>query len=203
MEKNNRKDFLEAYQLNLAFKDEALRQGAADEGVQVISNEVGEFISFYIKNKGIKEVVEIGSGFGYSTKLLHILLPEARIVSLERYYPRFEKARDSLKDSRVKFINMDALDYLKERKESIDLLFLDGSKPHYIHFLESALPLMSSGSLIIADNILARGLSYDRESTRRHRTLQRRMKEFLDLCFREFHGTILPIDDGLLIGEKL
>ncbi len=203
METSEKKAFLENYQTNLVFKDEGLRASALEEGVNVISNEIGEFISFYLKNKSIGEVVEIGSGFGYSTKFLHILLPQANIISIERYLPRYERAKSFLVSPKVSFFNMEAQDYLDKREESIDLLFLDGSKPHYVHFLERALLLMPRGSILIADNILARGLSYDLENKRRHRTLQKRMKEFLDLVFREFHATIIDIDDGLLIGEKL
>lgn len=199
----SRRKFLEKYQRNLVFKDEDLRKTSQETGVSVISDEIGEFISFYLKDKDIKEVVEIGSGYGYSTKFLHILLPQARIHSLERYEPRYDRAREFLIHDQVEFFLMSGQDYLDKRKDKIDLLFLDGSKPHYIHFLEAALPLMDQGAILLADNIFARGLSYDEDIHRRHKTLQRRMAEFLDLAFKEFHATLLPIDDGLLIGEKL
>lgn len=198
----NRQAFIEKYQKNLPFRDEALRQAAAERGVSVLSDDVGEFISFYVSRRSIKEVVEIGSGYGYSTQLLHILLPEANIVSLERYAPRYEIARKNLVHPRVTFIHGDGERYLQDRKEKIDLLFLDGSKPHYVSFLKEALPLLNPSSLLIADNIFARGLSYDEKSERRHRTLQRRMKAFLELAFEEFHAILLPLDDGVLIGEK-
>lgn len=200
---NSRKNFLEDYQRNLVFKDEALREASQATGVSVISNEIGEFISFYLNNKDIYEVVEIGSGYGYSTKFLHILLPEARIHSVERYFPRYERAREYLVSERVEFFNMSGEYYLAKRKEKIDLLFLDGSKPHYVHFLEAALPLMDRGAILLADNIFGRGLSYEEEVDKRHRTMQRRIREFLDLAFEEFHASLLPIDDGLFIGEKL
>lgn len=194
--------FIEKYQRNLPFKDESLRLEAKRQGVSVISNEVGEFLAFYLKNKIVEEVVEIGSGYGYSTKLLHLLLPKANIVSLERHIPRYEVAKDFLSHPNIEFVLGDGQDYLAKRKKKIDLLFLDGSKPHYVYFLQEALAHMNKGSLLIADNIFARGLSYDSKCDRRHRTLQRRMHAFLELVFEEFHATILPIDDGLLIGEK-
>lgn len=199
---SDRQAFIKKYQRNLPFKDEELRQRASEVGVSVLSDEIGEFLAFYLKNKSIKEVVEIGSGFAYSTKLLHILLPEANIVSLERHKPRYEIAKKLLNHPKVHFILGDGQSYLNKREKGIDLLFLDGSKPHYCFFLEEALPLMEKGSLIIADNIFGRGLSYDKNSEKRHGTLQRRMGVFLELAFKEFDATLLDLDDGLLIGER-
>lgn len=199
---SDRRAFIQKYQKNLPFKDEDLRQRADKVGVSVLSDEIGEFLAFYLKNKSIKEVVEIGSGYAYSTKLLHILLPQANIVSLERHAPRYEIAKKLLDHPRVNFILGDGQTYLRQRKRGIDLLFLDGSKPHYCFFLQEALPLMKKGSILIADNIFGRGLSYDKKSEKRHGTLQRRMEAFLDLAFEEFDATLLAVDDGLLIGEK-
>ena len=199
---SDRQAFIQKYQKNLAYKDEELRKRAEARGVSVLSDEIGEFLGFYLKNKTNKEVVEIGSGYAYSTKLLHILLPEANIVSLERHAPRYEIAKTLLNHPKVEFILGDGQSYLNQREKAIDLLFLDGSKPHYCFFLQEALPLMKKGSFLIADNIFGRGFSYNKESEKRHGTLQRRMATFLDLAFKEFNATLLPLDDGLLIGEK-
>lgn len=199
---NSRENFLQQYRKNLLFSNEELRQEAASIGVSVLSDEVGEFISFYLRGKEINEIVEIGSGVAYSTTLLHLLFPKANLVSLERYEPRYEMAKKNLVSEQVSFLLEDGEDYLRRRKKAIDLLFLDGSKPHYIHFLELALPMMEKGALLIADNIFGRGLSYEKNIDRRHKTLQKRMSAFLELVFEEFHATLLPLDDGLLIAER-
>lgn len=198
----SREDFLGQYRKNLPFSDEHLRQEASEIGVSVLSDEIGEFLSFYLHDKLIQEIVEIGSGVAYSTRLLHLLFPKANLVSLERYAPRHALAKEGLQSPQIEFILGDGEEYLKKRKKSIDLLFLDGSKPHYISFLQEALHLLPKGSILVADNIFGRGLSYEENVHRRHKTLQKRMKAFLDLAFKEFHATLLPLDDGLLIAER-
>ena len=198
----SREHFLKQFRKNLIYTDEKLRQEAADLGVSVLSDEIGEFLSFYLKGKEMHEIVEIGSGVGYSTTLLHLLFPKAHLVSVERYEPRHLLAKKNLKAETVSFLHESGEDYLRSREVPIDLLFLDGSKPHYISFLELALPLLKEGSILIADNIFGRGLSYEEDIPRRHKTLQKRMKAFLELVFEEFHASLLPMDDGLLIAER-
>ncbi len=114
-----------------------------------------------------RRILEIGTLGGYSTIWLARALPEdGRLISLE-YEPRHATvARSNLTRAglaqRVEVRTGRALDALAtlavEISEPFDMVFIDADKDAYLEYLQWALRLTRPGSLIVADNVVRRGV---------------------------------------------
>ncbi|WP_459128812.1 O-methyltransferase [Guggenheimella bovis] len=176
-------------------------QHAANElGVSALEADVAEFLLFFLKGLKKKHVVEVGTGVGYSAMLFRKIFPQASIVTIDRVEKRQDKAKEFLAEN-IRFILSEGTACLTEFTEPIDLLFLDGAKAQYLSMLKAAEKNFTEDILIIADNIFARGKSYE-VVNHRFRTLQNRMKSFLDYVDTNYEMVILNIGDGLLLARK-
>ncbi|WP_432563833.1 O-methyltransferase [Kineococcus sp. SYSU DK003] len=126
----------------------------------------GGLLSLLVRLSGARTVLEIGTLGGYSTIHLARALPAGgRVVSLE-FDPRHaEVARRNVEragfadvvDIRVGAA-LDTLPVLQaEGAGPFDLVFIDADKPNNPHYLEWALRLTRSGSLIVGDNVVRAG----------------------------------------------
>lgn len=195
--------FLDKYRVNISFNDDEYINFSKSKSVIVLEDEIAEIILFILKTNKINSLVEIGSGTGYSAKLFSTVIDSKNIVSVESDYERYKLAKEYNKDNDIEFKNLEGSEYLKNRKEKIDLLFLDASKSHYLEFLNSAEHLIKTNTIILADNIFARGITYDRNIKKRHRTIQNKMKLFLNEIFSEKYNTVLlDIGDGLVYAKR-
>ncbi len=114
-----------------------------------------------------RRILEIGTLGGYSTIWLARTLPtDGQLITLE-YEPRHaEVARANLVRAglaeRVEVRVGRALDTLAalaaEGTAPFDMVFIDADKDTYLEYLEWALRLTRSGSLIVADNVVRRGI---------------------------------------------
>ena len=141
-----------------------------------------------------------------------IFRPETcRILTIENYGPRIEKARKNIGASgfggRITLLEGDAEEILPTLEESEDLIFMDAAKGPYIRFLPEVKRLMRPGSLLISDNVLQDGDLVESHYIveRRNRTIYRRMREYLralkdDECLET---SILPLGDGVSVSVML
>jgi len=114
-----------------------------------------------------RRILEIGTLGGYSTIWLARALPEdGRLISLE-YEPRYaEVARANIVRAglaeRVEIRIGRGLETLAalagEGAAPFDMVFIDADKDAYLEYLQWALRLTRSGSLIVADNVVRRGV---------------------------------------------
>ncbi len=123
-----------------------------------ISKEQGEFLTQLIIEKGIKNIVEFGTSFGISTLFLAqgALETGGRIVTTELIESKAAKAQENFKEAGVdQLIEVkvgDALDTLKDYKEPIDLLLLDGWKDLYLSLFRLMEPNFHPNTLVYVDN---------------------------------------------------
>lgn len=126
------------------------------------------------KTAGVKRVLEIGVYIGYSSLMwADVVGPEGKVTGLEFNPAYAEKAKAAYAKYGAKNIEVlvgDALEQLPQLSpdEPYDLIFIDAQKsgyPAYLRtILERSLPgsgnkrLLRVGGLIVADNVLRRGL---------------------------------------------
>ena len=106
---------------------------------------------------------EIGTAIGYSAILLAgILAPGGRIDTIERDEGMLLKARENIKRAGlgevIGIIAGDAKDVLKCLDKQYDMVFLDAAKGQYPQLLPDCLRLLKSGGLLVADNVLYKGM---------------------------------------------
>lgn len=124
-----------------------------------ISPETGEFLyNFIIKNK-IKNVIELGTGIGYSGVWMGLALKQVggKLFTIEKrdYKSKiakvyFEKANINYKIFEEEIET--ALPKLAKEVERLDLLFFDANRAKFIEYLETLLPIISTKTFLIVDN---------------------------------------------------
>ncbi len=87
--------------------------------------------------------------------------------------------------------------------EFFDLIFIDASKSHYREFFDEAIKLCRSGSVIICDNVLMRAqtVSDEYDRLKKHKTMIRRMREFMQyiISLETIETSVNSLGDGIAI----
>jgi predicted O-methyltransferase YrrM len=191
---------------NAAFKQalhDAAKAGLPE--INVSPNE-GKLLYLLAKIAGARRILEIGTLGGYSTMWLASALPaDGKIVSLELEEKHAAVARKNLERagllSKVEIQVGDARQLLAKLKPGFDLVFIDADKESYPVYLDFALKLTHSGSLILADNVLRRVT----EGNDSHAHGIREFNRKLAAC-PELETILLPIVrekiDGLAIARR-
>ncbi|NEB07968.1 O-methyltransferase [Streptomyces coelicoflavus] len=164
---------------HLAPDDDALAaaRGESDAAglppVNVTANQ-GKLLQLLAQIQGARTVLEIGTLGGYSTIWLARALPsDGRLVTLEYSARHAEVATrniaraglDALVDVRVGPALESLPKLADENPPPFDLVFIDADKGNNPHYLEWALRLTSTGSLIVIDNVVRGGRVADADDT--------------------------------------
>ena len=99
----------------------------------------------------------------------------------------------------------DCLEILEKLQEPYDLIFMDAGKGHYNHFLPHCLRLLKDDGIIIADNVLFRGMVASDELVKRRKiTIVKRMRSYLDLVSQDdsLITSVIPMGDGIAITKR-
>jgi caffeoyl-CoA O-methyltransferase len=138
-----------------------------------VPSHVGKMIYLLTRLRRPRKVLEIGTLGGYSTLwILQALEPEARLISLELEAEHAAVARSHLRSYENQFeIRVgDAAVFLKSMEEKsegpFDLIFIDADKESYSTYLKLVLPLTTSGTLILTDNLIPKGEAVDNPNPR-------------------------------------
>lgn len=105
-----------------------------------------------------KDVLEIGTSTGYSGLWLALALQKTggRLTTFEIDSGRAAVARRHFReagvDQIVTIVEGDAHQRIKERKDPVDLVFIDADKEGYVDYLRQVLPLLRPGGVILAHN---------------------------------------------------
>lgn len=127
-----------------------------------VSVQQGKFLSLLAGAIGARRILEIGTLGGFSTIwLARGAGAQGRVVTLEYEPKHAEVARGNLERAglgdRVQVIVGAALDSLPTVTGPFDLIFIDADKENNIAYLEWAVRLAHSGSVIVVDNVIREG----------------------------------------------
>ncbi len=124
-----------------------------------VGAERGRLLRLLVEAIDAKNVVEIGTSTGYSGLWLCLGMQNTggRLTTLEIDPTRAAQAQKHFVqagvDGRVTVILGDAHETVNRLKDPIDALFLDADKEGYKSYLQTLLPLVRPGGLIMADNV--------------------------------------------------
>lgn len=122
----------------------------------------GNFLKMLVRLSGARRVLELGMFTGYSALMMAEGLPEdGRVITCD-VNPKAEAvARRYFSESphghKIEIRMGPALDTIKTLEGSLDFVFIDADKTNYSNYYEAALPLLKTGGLIVADNVLWSG----------------------------------------------
>lgn len=197
---------------NFAQEDETIKQivkNSLAKGIPEIqvSPEGGKFLQLLCKMVNAKDVLEVGTLFGYSSIWIARVLPDdGKLTTLEISPEHAEAAKENFKsagvENKIDLLFGDAnksLDTLKGKK--FDFAFIDADKPSYSNYYDKIVPLMRQGGVIAFDNTLKEGRVIDTEPDEYVRGIQiLNQKISTD---KRIMSLLVPISDGVTIGVIL
>lgn len=181
-----------------------------------INPEEGKLIQTLIKLGNIKNILEIGTLYGYSTIwFARGISNNGKIITIEKEPENAKIARENFNklennlSNNIEIINGDAneeLEKLVQKQLVFDMVFIDADKSSYPNYLNFTDKLLKKGGLIIADNTFLSGAVYNDYLTDRVRfKAQKNMRLFNKMLTNKikYQSIMINTDEGLSIAIKL
>ena len=159
------------------------------------------------RDKRPSRVLEVGTAIGYSSLLIaREMLPGGQLISIDTDGDRQKIATHFLAQTElainIEFVTGDACEVIAELAGGFDFVFIDAAKGQYVNYLLALLPLLQTGAVIVADNVLFRGwVESDIEPPRRYRTIVCRLQQYLAIVRDKalFATEVYDVGDGLAV----
>lgn len=187
-------------------KIEQIKVKARENHVPILQDDSLKFIETILEIRKPVKILEVGTAVGYSAiNFSKHLAENGKIVTMELNKETAEEAKENIKalglENTIEVVNMDAYEYMKTLDEKFDVVFIDAAKGQYMNYLKEALRLTSSGSVIIADNVLLRGMVMGGYNEHKHRTAVTRLREYIEAVTTDEHlvSTVVDIGDGVAV----
>lgn len=166
----------------------------------------GRFLSVISKMLCPQRILELGTFTGYATLCMaEGLAKNGKITTLDinedlAHLPQKYFAESEYSEQ-IEFRLEDAREYLKNSKETFDLVFIDANKGAYLDYFHWIKPRLKSGSVVLFDNVLWYGKVLE-ESPKSKMT--KTIKTLNDLIPKDedFDSFILPLRDGVSMLRK-
>lgn len=177
---------------------------AKDNHVPIIDADALNAVKQYIKIKGVKRILEIGTAIGYSAMHFASVSEEIKLTTIEKDPESYELAKSNIESSpyndRIELILGDAKEVELGNKR-FDFLFIDASKGNNQFFFDKYKEYLTDDALIIVDNIFIRGLIVEDEvANKNKRKLRDKVRNFNQtMKDSEYSTSFLNIGDGLLV----
>lgn len=187
-----------------------LEKFAIENRVPIIQKETAKFLEFMISMKEPNNILELGTAIGYSSILMSKTLNnKCKITTIERDEKMINLAKENIKsfglEGNIEIKEGECLEILEELDDKYDLIFMDAGKGHYNHFLPHCLRLLSDKGVIIADNVLFRGMVASDDLVKRRKiTIVKRMRTYLDIVSNDKNliTTVIPMGDGIALTKR-
>ena len=187
-------------------KMEKIKNEARQNHVPILQDASLEFIETILEIKKPESILEVGTAVGYSALQFSKHLKEnGKIITMELNEDTANIARENIKelgkDNVIEVVNSDAYEYMKTLEGPFDVIFIDAAKGQYMKYLEQALRLTRSGSLIIADNVLLRGMVMGEYNEHKHRPAVKRLREYITAVTTNENlvSCVMDVGDGVAI----
>lgn len=197
--------------LGISKATEEIKTIAMENNVPIIPEETVAFFNFFFKQRPVKNLLEIGTAYGYSASMFHDFLPDAHITTIERFdlmidYATSHFQKYELTDS-ITLLSGQAQDILPTLETAAyDCIFMDCAKAKYVEFLPECLRLLPQHGCLMIDDVFQAGTVFEADETisRGARKIHKRLKQLLDVVHQTngLTSSLLPLGDGLLMISK-
>lgn len=189
---------------------ENIRIEARANHVPILQDIALDLIMKILEERKPNSILEIGTAVGYSALCFSRCLTEdGKIVTVEVNENMYNKARENIlkagKEDVICQLLGDAETLIKEIDGIFDVVFIDAAKGQYLKYLEQAMRLTKKGSIIIADNVLYRGLVRSDYNEHKHRTAVNALRNYIKTVTEDerLDSTIYDIGDGVAISYRI
>ena len=211
---NINEEYIDEYLRELLAKSKEflirMEEYAEENHVPIVQPEVAQLMKVLLRSNKPKKILEIGTAIGYSALvMMDTLEGKCHITSIERREDMIDLAKDFISKTpygdNITIIQGDANEALDQLEGSYDLIFMDAAKGQYMEFFDKCTKLLNPGGMIIADNVLFRGMvASDELVIRRKITIVKRLRKFLKYIneVEGFTSSVIPIGDGVALIYK-
>lgn len=189
---------------------EEMEAYAAEHRVPISDREVARFLEITARATAARRVLEIGMAIGYAAIHLARALPEdGEVVTIEPSEQMISAAGSYVEraglSGRVRVERGYALEVLPRLEGPFDIVFLDAVKEEYTDYLELSLPLLRTGGVVIADNLLWGGQVAGEIKAPEQTASTQALRAFNQHFVRhpQLLAEVLPLGDGLGYAVKL
>lgn len=187
-----------------------IAESARKRRIPVCHPEVAALLRVLVRIRCAMRILEAGTAVGFSAATMALAQPAGGIVDTMELDPAMaDEAEDNLRalalSSRVRVLRGDAADTMQCLHTPYDLIFLDAAKGQYPDYLAEALRLLAPDGVLIADNVLCRGLVAREQVPHKHRTIHGRLRSFLDSLLDDpsLETSLLEIGDGVTVTVRV
>lgn len=168
-----------------------LERRAHKDEIALIPRSTGRFLSSIVTAMQASRILEVGTGYGYSTLWMALAQPRmGRIWTIE---PQAEHTaialsyfRSAQEDDYIELFDTPALELLENfPQRNLDIVFIAANIDEYERYLELIVPMLKLSGLAIFNDSLAAG-----DFARRF------------LAHPALDATILPLGNGTAIGAR-
>lgn len=186
-----------------------IEKKALAEQVPIVTPEVARLLHFLVASRGAKRILEVGTAVGYSTLWLAFAGgEESKVTTIDWNLFRAEEAEANFRQAgvtkRIQLLKGDAREIIPGLQGPFDFIFLDAMKNHYPEILPMVVKLLSPGGLLVADNVLFRGMVALEEVPDKYKRGVGNLRQFLDELTNhpQLETVILPLGDGVSLSQK-
>lgn len=168
----------------------------------IITDEGLLFLLAIIKEYKVKNILEIGTGIGYSAIMLSDSVESIFTIEKNKYIFKIAEINfNNYNSKKIKYVNDDALKINIDKK--FDLIFIDAAKAQYKRFFNKFKNNLTDEGIIVCDNLNFHNLDASKVS-KNTRALLRKLnnfKEFLKTN-KDFETTFIETGDGMSISRR-
>ena len=177
--------------------------------VPIMTDDGIDYLTKYIKDNNVKNILEVGAAIGYSSIMMCGVDEDICVTTIERDEKRYLEAVKNIKkfnlEDRINLIYNDALEVNIDGE--FDLIFIDAAKAQNRKFFEKFEKNLKTDGTIITDNMNFHGLvdtDPSKIESRNLRQLVRKVRDYRDFLEsnKEFESKFLDIGDGLAISKR-
>ncbi len=177
---------------------------AAKHREPISDPEVASLLAVTARAASPKTILELGTNIGYGAIVLARAAGEgARVVTVEKSDAMVTVARGFVERSdvasRIEVRHGDAIAELAAFAEPIDLLYVDCVKEDYVAYLEAAAPKLSERGVVVADNVMWKGLVAAKDVPANEQKRVEALRAFNRMLVGDarLRGVVLPLGDGV------
>ncbi len=184
-----------------------MEQFAHDHRQPISDPEVASFLAVTARASGATRIVEVGTNIGYGAIVLaRAAGPSSRVITIENDPQTVTIARGYIAraglEAQIEVRQGDAiaeLEAIAAAPDEIDLVYLDCVKEDYVRYLALVVPRLSARGVIIADNVLWKGLVAKSEVPAKEQVRTDALRAFNLALVSDprLRAVVLPLGDGV------
>lgn len=181
-----------------------MREFAISNNIPTMTALEGKFLQMIVTISGTKDILELGTGLGYSSFWMAGASNVSKLITIEYNGEYAERASGFLNDAgleKVAILQGNTQDLLPGMTGHFDMVFMDHFKDYYLSDLEVCVEFLRKDGIFLAHNALEGG--WDTGSAEGDLQSEK-LKKFHEafLAHPDMDSIILPVGEGFAFGVK-